>query len=307
MTEGGILPPVPQAHSGWYLLAFTGELTAPVTPFRIGNRRVVVVSEPGASHRVFDGVCPHRGASLGHGGTLEDGRIRCPFHGKPIALGASGPLCVAEIPSVVAGALLFACLDEDLGDDRGFRDAIRALLSTHRLVSGVRRHIDAPQELVIENAFDAAHFQAVHGVPEVERFGHGRGEGGPATIDLRFHVGDSGGGRGRPFLARAFSPSVVISVLGDTPDAPATITGATASGTGADVRVGFAVAATDGPRGRAIVDELCTYSDKSLDQDAPVWEHVDRCHVPNDAPGDEAMAEFRAFCREFRDLGAVGR
>lgn len=31
--------------------------------------------------RVFDAFCPHQGAHLGHGGSLDDDCLRCPFHG----------------------------------------------------------------------------------------------------------------------------------------------------------------------------------------------------------------------------------
>ena len=72
----------PARPSGWYVVAFSSELTAgavltrrffggEVVVYRTGQGRVVV-TEP---------YCPHLGAHLGHGGRVVDETLRCPFHG----------------------------------------------------------------------------------------------------------------------------------------------------------------------------------------------------------------------------------
>ncbi len=45
-----------------------------------GTQLVAFVDESGTP-RVFPAHCPHQGAHLGHGGRIEDGCLRCPFHG----------------------------------------------------------------------------------------------------------------------------------------------------------------------------------------------------------------------------------
>lgn len=44
------------------------------------NGRELAVFAAGGTAYVFDGKCPHRGASLGEGFT-EDGNLYCPMHG----------------------------------------------------------------------------------------------------------------------------------------------------------------------------------------------------------------------------------
>ena len=44
-----------------------------------GHPLVAILDERGQP-RVFPAHCPHQGAHLGHGGRIEDGCLRCPFH-----------------------------------------------------------------------------------------------------------------------------------------------------------------------------------------------------------------------------------
>ena len=50
-----------------------------VLEFSIGERPLCVVNLSGEIC-VLDGTCPHEGGPLGEG-TLEDGRVVCPWHG----------------------------------------------------------------------------------------------------------------------------------------------------------------------------------------------------------------------------------
>ena len=55
---------------GWYQAACEQDLGEGLTPVSFGSRRLMAVKRDGTV-RVFDAVCPHRGASLAHGGKLE--------------------------------------------------------------------------------------------------------------------------------------------------------------------------------------------------------------------------------------------
>jgi len=52
-----------------------------VTPVRFMDRDLVAFRDDEGTVVVLDAICPHFGAHLAHGGTVERGRIRCPFHG----------------------------------------------------------------------------------------------------------------------------------------------------------------------------------------------------------------------------------
>jgi 3-ketosteroid 9alpha-monooxygenase subunit A len=67
--------------SGWFLACFSEELgPSAVKPMRYFGRDLVAFrGEDGTAH-ILDAHCPHLGAHLGHGGKVEGGCIRCPFH-----------------------------------------------------------------------------------------------------------------------------------------------------------------------------------------------------------------------------------
>jgi nitrite reductase/ring-hydroxylating ferredoxin subunit len=79
MTERIDLPPYPR---GWFAVGSSDELAlGEVRPVRyFGEPLVLFRSEDGAA-RVFDAYCPHLGAHLGHGGTVQGNELVCPFHG----------------------------------------------------------------------------------------------------------------------------------------------------------------------------------------------------------------------------------
>jgi nitrite reductase/ring-hydroxylating ferredoxin subunit len=67
---------------GWFRVADEQQLPkGGVLPVRAFGRDLVLfrVEDGGAS--ALDAFCPHAGAHLGHGGRVDGGALRCPFHG----------------------------------------------------------------------------------------------------------------------------------------------------------------------------------------------------------------------------------
>jgi nitrite reductase/ring-hydroxylating ferredoxin subunit len=67
---------------GWFCVAFSDELRAGeiVSRVRFGHD-VVLYRELDGTPVMLDAHCPHMGAHLGRGGTLDGGCVRCPMHG----------------------------------------------------------------------------------------------------------------------------------------------------------------------------------------------------------------------------------
>jgi len=67
---------------GWYVAVESADLPiGGVIPVEMFGRDLVAFrTEDGLPH-VVNAYCPHFGASLGHGGVVDGGCIRCPFHG----------------------------------------------------------------------------------------------------------------------------------------------------------------------------------------------------------------------------------
>jgi len=296
---------VPALHSGWFFAGMTDELTAPVTPLRIGDRRLIIVADRGGGHRIYDAVCPHRGADLGVGGTLTRAGIVCPFHGRAVSLGLrdGSRYFTPELPSFSAGGALFTALTPDFFDDWGFQAAMIDLAAVQQLFACPPADMRVPQQLVIENAFDLDHFIQVHQIRKVTALGYGRTPDGAAYCEARFQVrppGTTGNLVENRFYARAFSPSLVVSELGVPGTGPTVITTAVPTADGCRVRVINAVRPErNGAVSTRLVDLLTAGAAKALAQDTPIWDNLDVNMVPDFDARDEPVMLFREFCAEF--------
>ncbi len=88
--EAAKLPPFPR---GWFAIGFSEEFERKqVQMRRLAGRELVVFRTESGVIAAHDPVCPHLGAHLGFGGTVEGESLRCPFHG--FRFGVDGA-CVA--------------------------------------------------------------------------------------------------------------------------------------------------------------------------------------------------------------------
>lgn len=66
---------------GWYAIAFADDLAAgQVKPLRYFGRDLVLFRTASGAASLLDAYCPHLGAHLGYGGTVEGECVVCPFH-----------------------------------------------------------------------------------------------------------------------------------------------------------------------------------------------------------------------------------
>jgi len=306
-------------HSGWYLPVFLSELTAEVSPLAIGDRRLVAVRENGRV-RIFDGSCPHRGAHLGHGGRLDGNCLVCPFHGKRIVLGdTSKHWHVPEHEVAQWGDAVFVRLSGDSDGDRGFSETLKALAATHPLAAALVQPIAAPADLIVENAFDADHFTAVHKVPRIAGMQARPGDHGELAIEGEFLMQASPWQAERlkeearwntvrtgvvrwdyraRFLARAFSPGLVVTEFGPPHERHVITTAAVPAGSGCVARVAVGVQAERA----ADLPALIAGSHKALAEDRVLWENLDLAIAPRYDARDEPVIAFREFCAKFGRL-----
>ncbi|WP_131739952.1 Rieske 2Fe-2S domain-containing protein [Actinomadura roseirufa] len=164
-----VLPPCPD---GWYGVAFSGDLRpGGVLRRRLMGDDVVLYRTRGGVVRAVRPYCPHLGAHLGYGATVEGENLICPFHrfafaadGSCVRTGNGAPpprtrLSLLEVREV--DGILLVWWDA-LGRpprwevppvmEDGFPAPIKRL---HRLTAH-------PQDIV-ENTVDMGHFTALHG------------------------------------------------------------------------------------------------------------------------------------------------
>lgn len=302
-------------YAGWTQVAFDSELDGDVVPVDFAGRRLMAV-RCATGLRTFDATCPHRGAHLGHGGKAQDGPgglvVVCPFHGHRVHLGseAGGLFRVNEHPSVHAARGLFVLSDPTC--DTGLAGVLSELEHSHHIVEALTMRVAITPEYIIENAFDADHFAAVHAVERRPKLQISTEPGPVLRIDGALDmVRRNQWMTGEPddtaiaarFVARLFSPMVVVSELGPA-DAPnVVITAATPDGDGGSVvrvTIGLPRHRASGPPTVREVASLISGSRTAFEQDVAVWEHLDTSVTPAYTEGDHLVRAYREHCERFR-------
>jgi len=167
--------PIPNS---WYCVAFSRELTPGTVLNRtLAGHEIVVFRTKSGQACAMDAFCPHLGAHIGIGGTVEGEAIRCPFHhfqfdtaGTCVATGYGTkppPAARAKVWSLrEVNGMVFLYYDSrglpptwepPAMDSTGWTPLIFTVLDLH----------DHPQETV-ENGVDIGHFGVVHGYSAVE-------------------------------------------------------------------------------------------------------------------------------------------
>jgi 3-ketosteroid 9alpha-monooxygenase subunit A len=304
-------------YGGWHQIAFERDLKTDLTSVAVGNRRLLIVrGERGVE--VFDAICPHRGADLGVGGKLiSAGIVACPYHGHKVALGGEGggPYCVRGYRSITVGGLVFAMIGE-FGDGK-LPEMLDYLARTHKFFPGFEKTMKVRPEMVIENAFDWAHFPPVHDVLKVT-YGEPAIEDGVFTATTTLRVGPSmwqGTDDGThhddgstwvevPLLARAYSPNLTITQVaiggGDKPHFVIASAVPMLDGT-STVRLSIAVPLLpDGSEPpKEFADIILQFESMGLEQDRPVWENLDLSVAPQYTAEDANVLAYRKFCERF--------
>jgi nitrite reductase/ring-hydroxylating ferredoxin subunit len=83
--RGGVVSSLMALRSypeGWFRVAAEADLPrGAVRPLRVFGRELVLFHTRAGQISAVDAYCPHAGAHLGYGGTVEGEALRCPFHG----------------------------------------------------------------------------------------------------------------------------------------------------------------------------------------------------------------------------------
>ncbi len=302
--------PIP---SGWFRVAFGGELApGELKSLRyFGLDLVLAMSESGAV-QVFRAHCPHLGAHLGRGGTVEGETIRCPFHGWRFALGGEcveipyakripGKARLGHYPTALKNGIVWAwyhpggappswpCPEiPELADD-----AWSPLVHQQWTIRTRNQEI-------AENTADPAHFRAVHGfgeapAPEIDFEGHTyrsvtqsnvvsrAGRVARSRLEVTWH----GMGLG---VVRSTGDFELLVVGTNTPVDESTV----------DARFSFSVSQARGLRpdegaGKAFINEAV----RQMEQDIPIWEHKVFAPRPVLCEEDGPIPRFREWAKQF--------
>jgi nitrite reductase/ring-hydroxylating ferredoxin subunit len=299
---------------GWFQVGYPDDL-APggVKPLFYFDRDLVLWRDETGEYHLQDAFCPHLGAHLGHGGSVERCELVCPFHGwKFDADGTNTDIPYSErvnrsaklrtYPVEIKNGLIMTWY-HPLGDPPKWEmpvipefngDPEMAPMKTRDYV------IAAHWQEMAENAVDSAHFRYVHNtetVPEIERY---ETDGFRAsmrslqrfptprgTVDGRIDVDNFGPGFG---LTR-FSGIVDTFLMGcNTP----------ITAEKCHLRFNFTVRKLgDEATTSSVGDAFITEVDRQVVEDIPIWENKAHLVRPALADTDGPYMKFRKWAAQF--------
>ncbi|MET3861610.1 3-ketosteroid 9alpha-monooxygenase subunit A [Dietzia sp. 2505] len=185
-------PPLPMTPTGWFQVAWSAEVPVGhvhrVTAF--GEDLVAWRSRSGRV-TVMDAYCKHLGAHLGHGGTVVDETIQCPFHGwqwNPDGRNTAIPY--ADRPNLGRKIRTYPVVERnesiyiwhDLEGREPYFDVPDVFTSwddgtraedyhpCHPRTMLFEERLQLHPQYVLENGVDFAHFEFVHKVPIIPVF-----------------------------------------------------------------------------------------------------------------------------------------
>ncbi|MDP2315211.1 MAG: Rieske 2Fe-2S domain-containing protein [Pseudomonadota bacterium] len=318
--------------TGWYVVASLSELApGALTARRFMGQEVVVYRTRAGVVCLADAFCPHLGAHLGHGGTVEGETLRCPFHDFRFD---TGGVCVStpygHAPPGAArlrqwtvrekNGYVLAWFDAAGGPptfevpDIPVSDAWSAPWSEVRVI---RSH---PQETT-ENSVDVGHFSAVHKYTGFETrtemvtagpYLHARysmlrdaGFSGRAGQRLRVEYDVHVHGLGWSFV-EARVPELGLESRYFVLPTPL-------DGEHVEMRIATTVRSPEEPGRispflrllpvawvRAIIGELTWRAFRGdVSQDLEIWENKRYIHPPALAKGDGPVGRYRQWARQF--------
>jgi phenylpropionate dioxygenase-like ring-hydroxylating dioxygenase large terminal subunit len=306
---------------GWFKVAMPGDIpTATVVTRRLFGTDLVLWRDEDGVIACQEAFCPHLGAHLGVGGTIESSCIRCPFHGWvfdaagdnmeiPYAARPNGKAKLRTYPTRQHAGIVFAWYhpagipplwelmeipeydDSEYGQYQVFDFTIKTCL----------------QELG-ENGFDHAHFQFVHSHPKVGTVEKIEFRGFDRTVLTSQQFPSSKGpvdaridifGRGPGMAVTRYHGLIDASLIGcSTPVDEET----------SNLTFLFSLKNPDRDQHVANIAKAFVSSVTSeVGQDIPIWENKRYQPTPALASSEKPITQYRHWFRQFYANGTEGQ
>lgn len=202
--------------TGWFQVAWSAEIgTGEVHRMRYFDRDLVAWRGHSGRVTVMDAHCRHLGAHLGHGGTVVEDTIQCPFHGWqwnsagrnvriPYESRPNLGRKIRTYPTVERNEAIYLWHDTEgrepsfavpdiftSWDDGATADAYYPAYPGSTLY---RERLTLHPQYVLENGVDFAHFKYVHKVPIVPVFTRQEFDEPVSFVDFTISFDDNAGG-----------------------------------------------------------------------------------------------------------------
>jgi phenylpropionate dioxygenase-like ring-hydroxylating dioxygenase large terminal subunit len=299
---------------GWFCVGYPEDFPVgePKPLYYWGRHLVGWRDETGVLH-VHDAFCPHLGAHLGHGGTVEGCELICPFHGWrydadgtnvsiPYSDRVNRRARLATYPTVERNGVVLSWYHPHGEPPMWEMPEVPELAGDADWSTVIRTSyvIDAAIQEMAENSVDSAHFRYVHNtasVPEIQEYTTGFPEA-VMRSSQKFPT-PRGVMEGR-IDTHAWGPGASLVSFSGIVD---TLNYACTTPIEADrciVRFNFRFKTMGDEKttrnvGRAFVAEV----DKQVREDMPIWEHKAHLVRPALADRDGPFMKFRTWAAQF--------
>jgi len=303
----------PGFPAGWFQVAYGEDLAVGdvVRVYYFGRELVLFRTQEGRA-QVLDAFCAHLGANLGVGGRVDGDCLRCPFHawaydaeGRcvdiPYAERIPKGAQVRSYPTIERSGVVYLWFAED-GRSPSYEPPTLAEFGDADWVGYARhsyRFRSAVQE-VVENVFDVAHGQFVHHnaqgtAPAVATFEY---EGHTATAVFELDLPLVGAKTRHVTILHGPAIATNRSTGAGTKSFLSTYTPIDETTVEANFSFMTPRSTADDPTGeRSAASALATV--KLFEQDIPIWEHKVFRPQPLLCDGDNEIARYRVWVRQF--------
>jgi 3-ketosteroid 9alpha-monooxygenase subunit A len=306
---------VDDAHAfarGWFVASFSDELEPGVLrPWRHFGRDLVLFRTRGGEPRVADGHCPHCGAHLGHGGTVDVEAVRCPKHGlgfdgRGDCVEAPGHAPLPRVPRLrmwsvcERNGIVFVWHDpEDGPPDYEIPTIAEFGAPGWTRWSHSRLVVKTQPREIVENVADVAHFSVVHRF-HIDAF-ENQLAGHTATQITRGH-GEVDWGEGiRPVKSSAtyYGPAYQVTHLAGHLDAVLVNAHTPIDAASLDLFFAVSVRAGASPQAEAIARSYIDAIRNGFFEDIAIWEHKRWRDAPLLCEGDGPIGPLRRWYAQF--------
>lgn len=301
---------------GWFCVGSPEEFPAggPARPLYYFGRHLVAWRDEASQLRVQDAFCPHLGAHLGHGGTVSDGCIVCPFHGWAFdAEGANADIPYSERTNKKARLRTFPVVERNGLSMVWYHpdESVAPMWESPSFpefeddpswsaVMATSYEIETTWQEMAENGVDSAHFRYVHDtatVPELDSYETGFPVS--AMRSSQKFPTPRGVVEGR-IDSTSYGPGVSLVSFSGFVDLLNLAVTTPIERDRCVIRFNFRVkdlgdAKTTQNVGRAFADEV----HKQILEDKPIWEHKAHLVRPALADTDGPFMKFRKWCAQF--------
>lgn len=278
--------------SGWFQIGWSDEWElGEVRPLRYFGRDLVSYRGRSGALVVLDAHCPHLGAHLGHGGTVVDDDIECPFHGwRWSAEGVNVDIPYSDRTNTsrtidgwpVEEASGFAYLWHDAAGSAPWYAPPAVPEATDpgwlgfwpdavHVVSGAT----VMPQMPLENTVDLAHLKYVHGWETMPTMADIEPDGPSFRSSFSGEIPTKRGVTAFATTAEAHGVGVLVSRLTGLNDTVQIMSTTPVDGDVSDVRFTVIVKQPDGEVNPRLIDAIVhAQTVAEWDKDSRIWEHM---------------------------------